>query len=80
MLVKDSADFMDDITRTEVADFLYSTIVDNIADELREQEGMQNNNALIDLGDQVANGGSVWLGLLGCLCEDGREHDCKVPR
>ena len=51
MLVKDSADFMDDITRTEVADFLYSTIVDNIADELREQEGMQNNNALIDLGD-----------------------------
>ena len=39
MLVKDSADFMDDITRTEVADFLYSTIVDNIADELREQEG-----------------------------------------
>ena len=60
MLVKDSADFMDDITRTEVADFLYSTIVDNIADELREQEGMQNNNALMDLGDQVANGVSVY--------------------
>lgn len=60
MLVKDSADFMDDITRTEVADFLYSTIVDNIADELREQEGMPNNNALVDLGDQVANGESFY--------------------
>lgn len=60
MLVKDSAVFMDDITRTEVADFLYSTIVERIADELREQEGMQNNNALVDLGDQVANGESVY--------------------
>lgn len=60
MLVKDPADFMDDITRTEVADFLYSTIVDNIADELREQEGMPNNNALVDLGDQVANGESFY--------------------
>ena len=39
---------------------MYSTIVDNIADELREQEGMQNNNALMDLGDQVANGVSVY--------------------
>ena len=60
MLVQDSAVFMDDITRTEVADFLYSTIVERIADELREQEGMQNNNALVDLGDQVANGESVY--------------------
>ena len=70
MLVKDSADFMDDITRTEVADFLYSTIVDNIADELREQEGMQNNNALIDLGDQVANGGSVYWDVYVKTVED----------
>ena len=70
MLVKDSADFMDDITRTEVADFLYSTIVDNIADELREQEGMQNNNVLVDLGDQVANGVSVYWDVYVKTVED----------
>ena len=70
MLVKDSAVFMDDITRTEVADFLYSTIVERIADELREQEGMQNNNALVDLGDQVANGISVYWDVYVKTVED----------
>ena len=70
MLVKDSAVFMDDITRTEVADFLYSTIVERIADELREQEGMQHNNALVDLGDQVANGGSVYWDVYVKTVED----------
>lgn len=49
---------------------MYSTIVDNIADELREQEGMQNNNALIDLGDQVANGGSVYWDVYVKTVED----------
>ena len=70
MLVIDSAVFMDDITRTEVADFLYSTIVERIADELREQEGMQNNNALVDLGDQVANGISVYWDVYVKTVED----------
>lgn len=80
MLVKDSAAFMDDITRTEVADFLYSTIVERIADELREQEGMQNNNALVDLGDQVANGESVYWDSYEQTVEDmAAKHLDSIP-
>lgn len=80
MLIKDSADFMDDITRTEVADFLYSTIVDNIADELREQEGMQNNNALVDLGDQVANSVSVyWDSYVRTVEDMAAKHLDSIP-
>lgn len=80
MLVKDSAVFMDDITRTEVADFLYSTVVERIADELRAQEGMQNNNALVDLGDQVANGESVYWDSYEQTVEDmAAKHLDSIP-
>lgn len=80
MQVEDSDVFTNDITRREVANFLYSTIVDGIADELREQEGMQNNNALVDLGDQVVNGESFyWDSYVRTVEDMAAKHLDSIP-
>lgn len=80
MQVEDSDVFTNDITRREVANFLYSTIVDGIADELRKQEGMQNNNALVDLGDQVVNGESFyWDSYVRTVEDMAAKHLDSIP-
>ena len=60
MLPKDCSDYTDDITREEVAKFLYDKVVAEIVEVLEKQKGIQHTNALIDLGDQVACGISIY--------------------
>ena len=57
MLVKDCLEYNNAITKEELADYLYAKIV---ADVLRKQLGMHYDNALIDLGNQIACGDSIY--------------------
>lgn len=60
MLAKDCPEYNNAITKEELADYLYAKIVDFVADILRKQQGLQYENALIDLGNQVACGESIY--------------------
>lgn len=60
MLAKDCPEYNNAITKEELADYLYAKIVDFVADILRKQQGLQYENTLIDLGNQVACGESIY--------------------
>lgn len=60
MLVKDCPEYNNAITKEELAEYLYAKIVNFVADVLRKQSGMHYDNALIDLGNQIACGESIY--------------------
>lgn len=59
-LAKDYPAFSEDITRKEVSDYLYSQLIEKIVNVLENQEGLKFKNALIDFGEQVSWGESVY--------------------
>lgn len=60
MLAKDCPEYNNVITKEELADYLYAKIVDFVADIFRKQQGLQYENTLIDLGNQVACRESIY--------------------
>lgn len=61
-LAKDSSAFSGEITRKEIADYLYSQLIEKIVNVLENQEGLNFKNTLIDFGEQVACGESIYWG------------------
>lgn len=48
------------MTSEDVAKTLYAKFVADIVSTLENQEGMRYENALLDIGDQVVNGWSIY--------------------
>ncbi len=48
------------MTSEDIAKTLYAKFVADIVSTLENQEGMRYENALLDIGDQVANGWSIY--------------------
>ena len=61
-LAKDSSAFSGEITRKEIADYLYSQLIEKIVNVLENQEGLNFKNTLIDFGEQVACAESIYWG------------------
>ena len=60
MLLKDYSAFSSEFTRKEVADFIYKILINDVVVFLEKQKSYNYENDLISLGEQVANGASIY--------------------
>ena len=80
ILVKNYAPFVSNFSREEVADFVYSILINDIAAILKKQQSFHFNNDLIALGEQVANGPSIYWDIFENTVEDiAYNKVCYMP-
>lgn len=59
-LAKDYGPLYDPITKNDVADYFFNYVTQTVIARLRNQAGMNNENLLLDLGDQIVYGCSIF--------------------
>lgn len=59
-LIKEYASLYEPITKEDISDYFYTRVTDAVVAWLEKESGMQNENFLLDLGDQIIYGESIF--------------------
>lgn len=75
--IKEYASLYEPIMKDDISDYFYTRVTDAVIAWLEKERGMQNENYLLDLGDQIIYGGSFYWDLYVDTIRDLIEEQLK---